>query len=68
MQTRLVRIFLILTILTFFNPVLLQAATEKRTALVVGNSAYSSGPLMNPANDATNMMAILQQTDFSFFR
>jgi formylglycine-generating enzyme required for sulfatase activity len=32
-------------------PALVQAV-EKRVALVIGNSAYSSAPLSNPANDA----------------
>ena len=64
MQAMFGRIFLILTILTFFSPSLLQAATEQRTALVIGNSAYSSGPLKNPVNDAADMAAALQRLGF----
>ena len=30
-------------------PGIVTAAQEMRTALVIGNSAYSSGPLKNPA-------------------
>jgi uncharacterized caspase-like protein len=41
------------------------SATEPRTALVIGNSAYSSGPLKNPVNDAADMAATLQRTGFT---
>jgi formylglycine-generating enzyme required for sulfatase activity len=40
------------------------AQTEKRVALVIGNGAYSSTPLKNPANDAKDIAAAL--TDLSF--
>jgi curli biogenesis system outer membrane secretion channel CsgG/TolB-like protein len=43
----------------------LLAATEQRTALVIGNSAYSSGPLKNPVNDATSIAAQLQKLGFT---
>ena len=39
-----------------FNPV----RSEERVALVIGNGAYKSSPLLNPANDATDMAAALQ--------
>lgn len=65
MQTMFGRILLILTMLTFFNPSLLQAATEQRIALVIGNSAYSSSPLKNPVNDATDMAISLQKMGFN---
>jgi hypothetical protein len=58
------KIFLILTVLTFFDPSSLPAATERRIALVIGNSAYSSGPLKNPVNDATDMATALQGLGF----
>jgi len=58
------RIVLILTILTLFNPASLLAALEQRTALVIGNGAYSSGPLKNPVNDATDMAVALQKLGF----
>jgi hypothetical protein len=65
MQSMLMRIFLILmTMLIFFNPSSLLAATERRIALVIGNSAYSSGPLKNPVNDATDMATALQRLGF----
>jgi len=59
------RIFLILSLLALINPFSLQAATEQRIALVIGNSAYSSGPLKNPVNDAADMAAILKKLGFS---
>lgn len=64
MQSILMKIFLILTVLTFFDPSSLPAATERRIALVIGNSAYSSGPLKNPVNDATDMATALQGLGF----
>ena len=53
-------IFLIPTL-----PGIVTAAQEMRTALVIGNSAYSSGPLKNPVNDATDMAAMLKNLGFS---
>ncbi len=41
------------------------AETEQRIALVIGNSAYSSFPLKNPVNDATDMAATLTKLGFS---
>jgi len=40
------------------------AATERRTALVIGNGSYEGGPLINPANDATDMAAKLKSLNF----
>jgi len=60
------KIFLILlTVLTFFNPSLIQAATEHRTALVIGNSDYQTGRLRNPTNDADAMAVVLKKLGFS---
>jgi len=43
------------------------AARPGRTALVIGNAAYSEdiGPLKNPGNDATDMAATLRQLGLS---
>jgi hypothetical protein len=41
------------------------AAMERRTALVIGNSTYNSGPLKNPVNDAVDMAAALKRTGFT---
>jgi formylglycine-generating enzyme required for sulfatase activity len=37
---------------------------ERRTALVIGNSAYASAPLKNPVNDARDMAAALRGLGF----
>ena len=33
--------------------------SEKRFALIIGNAAYKSSPLANPANDAADMKTAL---------
>ena len=42
----------------------LPAAAESRTALVIGNSAYSFGYLANPVNDAADVAAALRDDGF----
>jgi len=42
----------------------LTAAPEKRVALVIGNGKYSSAPLANPVNDATDVAALLKKLGF----
>ena len=64
MRSMPIRIFLVLFTLVLIYPFLSQAATEQRSALVIGNSAYSTGPLKNPVNDATDMAASLQKLGF----
>jgi len=59
------RITLITTLLFMLFVSSVYAAPEQRTALVIGNGAYSSGPLKNPVNDATDMSAILKKLGFS---
>ena len=65
MQAKLIRIFLILFLFAVINPSLLSAATEQRIALVIGNGAYSAGPLKNPVNDATDMATALKRAGFT---
>jgi len=65
MQPMPIRIYLVLFVLTLIYPYTLQAATEQRTALVIGNSAYTSGPLKNPVNDAADMAAMLKNLGFA---
>jgi len=65
MQAMSIRIFLIFFILIFIYPYSLIAGTEKRTALVIGNSGYSSSPLKNAVNDAADIASNLQRLDFS---
>lgn len=43
---------LVLLLLAFLHITAAQAAPERRVALVIGNAAYKSSPLINPANDA----------------
>lgn len=40
-------------------------ASEKRVALVIGNSAYKDVPLKNPANDAKDVAAVLRGLGFA---
>ena len=40
-------------------------AQGKKVALVIGNSAYATGPLRNPANDAADIAAALRDIGFS---
>ncbi|MCG6534051.1 MAG: caspase family protein [Syntrophales bacterium LBB04] len=59
-------IFIIFIILLLLSSIpFLHAATEQRIALVIGNSAYSTGPLKNPANDAPGMAAMLKKLGFT---
>jgi len=37
---------------------------DRRTALVIGNAAYTEAPLANPVNDATDMAGALQKMGF----
>src|SRR3989338_1028035 len=41
------------------------AASEQRIALVIGNSAYRSGALRNPVNDAKDVAAKLRKQGFT---
>ena len=40
------------------------ANAEPRTALIVGNAAYSNAPLQNPVNDASDMATVLRGAGF----
>src|SRR5262249_41009371 len=48
-------------------PQVAASTSQTRTALVIGNAAYSEdiGPLQNPGNDATDMAATLRQLGFA---
>lgn len=41
-----------------------QNATERRIALVIGNSAYETAPLKNPVNDARDISSALRRSGF----
>ena len=38
--------------------------SERRVALVIGNSAYASAPLKNPVNDASDIAQALRELGF----
>lgn len=42
--------------------------SQKRTALVIGNSNYYSSPLRNPVNDASDMAPALGNLGFEVTR
>jgi uncharacterized caspase-like protein len=46
------------------NPAATAAAAQNRIALVIGNGAYKTGALSNPAHDAQDMAAALTQSGF----
>jgi len=56
-----------LLIILLFSPCLLSAQedyTNRKTALVIGNSAYPNAPLRNPKNDAIAMTSTLEELGF----
>jgi Caspase domain/Sel1 repeat len=59
---RLVGLAFLMVILTPCDSASVQ---ERRTALIIGNSAYKSSPLVNPVNDANDMAAVLKKLGFS---
>ncbi len=67
MKTSSMKCFLTLclTLLVFSLPVIVTAATEERTALVIGNGGYSTGSLKNPVNDADDMAVALKRLGFN---
>lgn len=59
------KMIIVLLVAIFFCASSALANTERRTALVIGNSAYSSSPLKNPINDANDLAANLKKLGFS---
>lgn len=53
-----------LVLLALVVPAIAQAPIDVRIALVIGNSAYPSSPLVNPANDARAMGEALRKLGF----
>ena len=64
MFAMLIRAFLVISIFVLVHPSSSMAA-EQRIALVIGNSAYSSGPLKNPVNDSADIASMLEKLGFS---
>jgi len=60
----LVHLILFLMLLALSLPGITPAATERRTALVIGNSSYNTGSLRNPVNDADDMASALKRLGF----
>ncbi len=61
----LLRLLLILDLMFLISHASHVAASEKRVALVIGNSAYqNTPPLANPRNDATEMGKVLKRIGF----
>jgi len=56
----------IFIIIIFIHPAIAQdqKGNGKRIALVIGNSQYTSSPLKNPVNDATDMAKVLKEKGF----
>lgn len=65
MKTIMIRIALFTLSLLSIVSTPAHSETERRTALVIGNSAYSSGPLKNPVNDAADIAAMLKKLGFT---
>jgi len=63
MMNRKVRIVIFFCLASFLGA-LNQVEGTNRIALVIGNSAYKSAPLKNPANDALDMAKALQDLGF----
>lgn len=65
MKSLLSRMILSSLLMVLFIPGQSQSATERRTALIIGNGEYSTGRLKNPVNDAADMAAALQKLGFT---
>ena len=66
LKTSPIKGFLILglTLLALSLPVIVTAAPEQRTALVIGNGGYATGSLKNPVSDADDMASALKRLSF----
>ena len=64
MKSIIMRIVLFSIFLFFLTSLPAYSATERRTALVIGNSDYSTGSLRNPVNDSDDMDATLKRLGF----
>ncbi len=65
MEYRKVIIIILLLFSSLFPADYAQAAPDERLALIIGNSNYSSGPLKNPVNDASDIAVSLRSLGFS---
>ena len=58
-MTRLMVAVALVLVLSSATHTVQAAAPESRVALVIGNSAYESAPLANPANDAIFIIVVV---------
>lgn len=65
MKSQLLRLVIIAYLLVILTPSYSRSVQERRTALVIGNGAYKSSPLVNPVNDATDIASALKKLGFS---
>ena len=56
---------LLLVLAMALAPAWAQTGATRRVALVVGNNAYATAPLLNPANDARAMASALEAAGFA---
>jgi caspase domain-containing protein/concanavalin A-like lectin/glucanase superfamily protein len=64
MRLQLIKLITLTYLLVLLIPNNSNSAQERRIALVIGNGAYKSSPLVNPANDANDMAATLKKCKF----
>jgi hypothetical protein len=60
----LVHLILCIMLLALTLPGIATPATERPTALVIGNSSYNTSSLRNPVNDANDMASALKRLGF----
>ena len=68
MKITIIRTLVITGLLIFLIPNITFSAQENRIALVIGNGAYKSAPLVNPVNDANDMAAALEKCNFKVMK
>ncbi|MBT8350817.1 MAG: caspase family protein [Deltaproteobacteria bacterium] len=60
------RLMIIVTMFVLISlPDISLSAQSQKTALVIGNGAYKSSPLRNPANDASDIASMLKKLGFN---
>ncbi len=64
-MTKTFKAFILAICLVSLLPAPALSASERRTALVIGNGAYEGSRLKNPVNDAVDMAAALKELGFT---
>jgi hypothetical protein len=65
MQSTLSRFVTVVCLLVFLTPNIALSAQERRIVLIIGNGAYKSSYLKNPANDANDIAEALKESQFT---